>query len=201
MRWLSPFTPLLLVCVLSTAPVWASPVEGAKGVLKRATDAIVEAAQGAETQAQMRARVDVIMQALVDFERFSARTMGTRWGGLSERQRQRFVAAFRSLVGSTYGKHFKPGLSFRVSERGQGPPSPGGGRVIKTTLHGARSAVDVDYHFELRTLAQGRTWRVVDIEIDGVSMSDTWRSQFIKVFDRDGYDVLISKIEKKARRR
>ena len=51
------------------------------------------------------------------------------------------------------------------------------------------------------TVGSSVAWRAVDITIDEVSMARNWRGQFRRILDRDGFDVLIQKIEKKANKR
>ena len=87
------------------------------------------------------------MAAVIDYEAFSRRTLKARWDGLAAADRARFVTAFRGLIISTYARRFKPGTTFRVTIRGETRWSGEGERkgTVRTTIHGARAAADVDY--------------------------------------------------------
>lgn len=191
-----------LLCLLcphgSAAPRPAGdPVEH----VRAATSQISEIAQAATERAAMTTQIEVVMADIVDFEGFSARTLGKRWGGLSASKRRRFVSAFRGLVMRTYAKRFKPGASFRVSYRGETVYSDAPVATVKTTIHGEKAAADVDYIFRPATTGKSVSWRAVDISIDEVSMARNWRGQFTRILDRDGFDVLIDKIERKGSKR
>jgi phospholipid transport system substrate-binding protein len=40
-------------------------------------------------------------------------------------------------------------------------------------------------------------WRVVDVATDGVSMVDNYRSQFNRIIVREGWDELISRMQRR----
>lgn len=197
---------LLLAMVwlcLFTAPSSAAarpqgdPVEQ----VKVATTRISDIAQAATARAAMTSEIEVVMADVVDFEGFSARTLGKRWEGLSASKRRRFVTSFRGLVMRTYAKRFKPGAAFRVTYRGDTAYSDTPVATVRTTIHGERAAADVDYLFAPTTTSEGLLWRAVDISVDEVSMARNWRGQFKRILDRDGFDALIAKIDKKRAKR
>ena len=43
----------------------------------------------------------------------------------------------------------------------------------------------------------GRHWRVSDVTTDGVSMVRNYREQFNRIIDRDGWDELISRMQRR----
>ena len=191
-----------LLCLLSP-PGSATPRPAGDPIdqVRVATSRISDIAQAATERAAMTTQIEVVMVDVVDFEGFSARALGKRWGGLSASKRRRFVSAFRGLVMRTYAKRFKPGASFRVSYRGETVYSDAPVATVKTTIHGDRAAADVDYLFRPAATGKSVSWRAVDITIDEVSMARNWRGQFTRILDRDGFDVLIDKIEKKSSKR
>ena len=191
-----------LLC-LWTLPLVAAPRPSGDpmGQVKAATTRLAEVAKEARDQVAMTAAMEAVMADVVDFEGFSARSLKGAWPGLKPAQRQRFVAAFRGLVMGTYAKRFKPGATFSVSYRGETTYTDAPMATVKTTLHGEKAAADVDYLFAPATVEGGVTWRAVDIVIDEVSMARNWRGQFKRILERDGFDVLIAKIEKKSARR
>jgi phospholipid transport system substrate-binding protein len=190
------------LCLLSP-PGFASPRPAGYPVelVKVATTQIATIARAATERAAMTEQIESVMAGLVDFEGFSARTLGKGWESLSAAQRQRFVGAFRGLVMGTYARRFKPGATFRVSYRGETAYSDAPAATVKTTIHGDRAAADVDYVFAPAQVDEGVVWRAVDISVDEVSMARNWRGQFKRILERDGFDVLIAKIEKKGRKR
>ena len=158
--------------------------------------ALVKAADDVET---LRTEIAPILSAIIDFSAFSSRTLKGHWGELEERERERFEAAFRALVMAIYAKRFVPGMVFISRVRGTSQAKEGDPLLIKTTLQGPKASVDVDYAFMMRGDGAKRSWRIIDISIDGVSMAQNWRSAFVRIMKRDGFDALITKIERKSR--
>jgi len=169
--------------------------------VKQATTRLAEVAKGARDQAALTAAMEVVMADIVDFEGFSARSLKGAWAGLTSPQQERFVVAFRGLVMGTYAKRFKPGATFRVSYRGETTYTEAPLATVRTTIHGEKAAADVDYLFAPVSVGKGVAWRAVDIVIDEVSMARNWRGQFKRILARDGFDALVTKIEKKAAKR
>jgi phospholipid transport system substrate-binding protein len=171
--------------------------------VKAATADIQRIAAEAKEQGPMVTQIEDVMKRLVDYQQFSASTMKSHWKDLDASQRTRFVDAFRSLITNTYAKRFQPGATFKTSYRGE-TAFIGDDRTkasVKTTVHGEKAAADVDYVFQASAPGGKGEWRVVDIVVDEVSMVRNWRSQFTKVMKRDGFEVLLTKIGKKAKSR
>ena len=188
-----------ILCAVSVAAMSLSagarprPSGDPVALIQQATSQISEVARAAKNE--------TIMSGVMDFGGFSERTLKSRWVGFTVPERQRFQRSFRRLVMSIYAKRFKPGMTFRLAYRGPTVEDGPAGATVRTTIHGERAAVDVDYRFAPVDTVDGLVWRAVDIVIDGASMASTWRTQFLRILDRDGYDALISKIDKKSRPR
>ncbi len=103
-------------------------------MVREATTRITTIASEATEQAALTADIETVMDGLVDFEGFSARTLKSQWKPLSASKRRRFVTAFRALVMRTYGKRFKPGATFRVTYRGDTTFGDGPTALVSTTI-------------------------------------------------------------------
>ena len=190
---------LIVLCLASSTGLGAArPAGDPVDQVKVATSRIATIAKAATDQGAMVGQIEGVMAEIVDFEGFSARTLGDQWSGLKAAQRTRFTTAFRGLVIGTYAKRFKVGATFRVTYRGETRYTERPTATVRTTIHGAKVSADVDYLFA-PSGASG--WRAVDIVVDEVSMARNWRGQFKRILARDGFDVLIARIEKKAGRR
>jgi len=194
---------ITILLSLSVSGAWAAPRPAGDPVeqVKVTTTRVAAIASAATEQSAMVDKIATTMGDIIDFEGFSARTLKGRWAGLTDAQKKRFMTAFRSLVTGTYAKRFKPGATFRVTYRGATAYSDTPTATVKTTIHGEKAAADVDYLFAPSTVGSGLAWRAIDIVIDEVSMARNWRGQFRRILDRDGFDVLITRIEKKANKR
>ena len=43
----------------------------------------------------------------------------------------------------------------------------------------------------------GNEWKVVDVATDGVSMVENYRSQFNRIITRDGWDELLTRMQRR----
>jgi len=189
----------LLMCGMSVHA--GTPPDAPRVLVTDASTRIIELAKGTESQAALNDAVTEVLSEIVDFPAFSARTLKGHWGRLSDPQRVRFNKAFRDLILSVYIKRFKPGLEFRLTFRGATEKVDASHARVRTTLHGPKIGVDVDYEMHAVKEAGALSWRVIDLTIDEVSMVRNWRRSFVSIIERDGYEVLVTKIEKRARRR
>jgi ABC-type transporter MlaC component len=58
--------------------------------------------------------------------------------------------------------------------------------------------IQLDFKLAEVTLADGKkVWRVVDLAPEGASLVRTYRNQFTRIYDKDGYDALKVKMQKK----
>ncbi len=144
----------------------------------------------------MLADIEAELGQLIDYDAFSKKVLKRTWPELDKRDRERFKASFKSLVNHTYAKRFKPGTRFEWKARGAPSCVDEAGTVceVLTIIEGKKAAADVDYS----THHDGGAWAVTDITIDGVSMALNWRGQFRKIIDKQGFDVLVEKIDSKV---
>ncbi len=160
---------------------------------------IKTAANTATTQEELTNRLTTELDGFIDYQAFSARTLKTSWPTLTQAQQATFMNRFKRLVIRTYVKKFQPKTEFTVERRGDVKYADGS-RVeatVSTTVRGKKIAADVDYvvHWD----ASGKLgWRAFDIVVDDVSMALNWRKQFEKIIAKEGFDALISRINKKV---
>jgi phospholipid transport system substrate-binding protein len=196
-------TQALLGCMLMLmfdASAHAAPPTP-RALIMETSSRLAKLAKRAENHEVLRAGVTEVVSEIVDFQAFSARTMKARWTTFTEPQRLRFEGAFRGLVLSIYAKRFKPGMDFKVAFRGPTLRPDASHATVRTTLEGPKASVDVDYHLHFIKVDEVSRWRVIDFIIDEVSMVRNWGRSFSEALVRDGYEVLVTKIEEKSRRR
>ncbi len=195
---------MLLVALLSlsfASSVQAAPkVQAAVELIEETSGRVARLVKGAEEASSLRASLDTLLGEIVDFRRFGQRTLSGHWEGLNATERERFEQAFRALVLSLYAKRFTPGMVFTTSLRGS-PERLEADRVkVFTTVSGPKAGADVDYELSYAARPAQAAWRVSDLVIDGVSMVQNWRNAFKRILDRDGFEALVTKIERRASR-
>lgn len=153
-------------------------------------DASTDAARARRSE-----RLTRILNQLLDYDSLSEAALSDHWETRSEEQRTQFVSLLRQLVERNYENNLERILEYEVSyddERRRGE------RTIVTTSARSRTQrrqppVEIEYTMR----RDGRRWRVVDVTTDGVSMVRNYREQFNRIIDRDGWDELIARMERR----
>ncbi len=198
---------LPIVTALSVgAPVAsaAAPPKDPRRAVSKAYDAIQKKSATALNKATLNAGITKILDEVVDWSAFSAKTVGqTLWGEFTPDQKARFLTAYKRLITKKYAGRFKPKPTkpFEVQFRGKTDTSKKGAAVVKTTVFtyddGKRVGVDVDYHFVLT----GAKYGVRDIVTDTVSRALSYRKKFKLIYRKRGFEALVARIDKNANKR
>ncbi|HTO68546.1 MAG TPA: ABC transporter substrate-binding protein [Myxococcota bacterium] len=128
-----------------------------------------------------------------DFSGMAQRSLSTHWAELTPAQRDRFIEVFRAMTLRTYATRFDGYDGERFETLGE-EPSIAGTVIVRSVLHSSDEDVHLDYR--LRSTPAG--FRVIDVYLSGtVSELALRRSEYTSVFERDGFDALVSALERK----
>jgi phospholipid transport system substrate-binding protein len=123
--------------------------------------------------------------------------LGHYWNEATEEERSEYLKLFEELIVTTYADRFSEykGEKFAVAKVVQDRPK----YATVHTLVDRPSAEDVRVDWRLRQEGDG-SWRVIDLVVEGVSMSITQRSEFASVIQSNGGKVrgLIDTLRKKV---
>jgi len=194
------FAAALLTLSVSAA-LAAEPPPSPKARIDAIYGHIKAASDTAATQEALTTSVTAELDTFINYEAFSARTLKISWATLTPAQKATFIDRFKRLVIRTYAKKFKPQSEFAVEYRGDIAFSNADktDATVKTTVRGKKDvAADVDYLLGYVDVAGTKSWRAYDIIVDEVSMALNWRQQFEKIIQKEGFDALIGKINKKV---
>ena len=151
------------------------------------------ALQGPQHEDRRAVDIKRVIAQSFNFNAMARQSLGREWDRLSPPQRQEFTEVLQDLFQDSYGKlvlGFLKRETIRYgAERGEGE-----GATVKTVIERlAREQIPVDY----RLWRSGGKWDIVDVVIDGVSIVETYRSQFIKIIRSASYDALLRKMKAK----
>ncbi len=134
-----------------------------------------------------------MLSELLDYEELSRRALANHWDDRSEAERQEFVSLLQQLVERSYRQNLQRTLRFQVAYE---QPEVRGEEVLVRTEARSRTnrrAPPVSIDYLLRRF--GRGWRVVDLTVDdGMSMVESYRRQFARIIEREGWDGLIARM-------
>jgi phospholipid transport system substrate-binding protein len=172
-------------------------------MVKRITEEVMEIARtdrGVKTG--NRERIHELVQARIlphlDFRRGTARTMGHHWRRATPQQRQRLIEEFRALMIHTYAG----ALSQVGDQKLEFKPlrdDPDDKEVeVRFQVRQPRGGEPVQVSYRLYHSPDG--WKVYDVNVLGVWLSETYRNSFSSEIERGGIDGLIRTLEEKNKK-
>ncbi|MBW8036407.1 MAG: ABC transporter substrate-binding protein [Planctomycetes bacterium] len=163
-------------------------------LLRRIWDATINVIKAEDIDRRTKENlIDKIINPIFDFPLMSKLALGRKnWSKLNSQQREKFIDLFVKRLRNSYrGKillytnqtaSFKPGVH------------------KKKTLQIPMDLVSEDHKlamlYKLRKMSE--RWKIYDLEIEGVSIVLTYRSQFDDVLGRGTVEDLLSLLEKPA---
>lgn len=189
-----------LAALLATGVVGAASLasaqspDAAKRFLEQRHERVNRVLQRAAGAARDR-QLSQLLDDLLDYEALSEASLGDHWEAHSESERAEFVGLLKQLVERSYKANLQRTLDYRVAY--EGAERRGEKVVVRTSARSRENrrapAVSIDY--EMRQ--EGREWRVVNVVTDGQSLVQSYRSQFHRILERDGWDGLMGKMRER----
>ena len=93
----------------------------------------------------------------------------------------------------TYAGRFKDYSGQKFEMVSESKPVQGTVTVLSKLIDS--DGEETDFYYKLRKMEGG--WRIVDIQIEGISQLAVTRSQFVSVINKKGFDGLISMLKAK----
>lgn len=171
----------MCIAMSCVGPAWAGPATDAVQPRVARLMAMPAGAPGATG----------VMDELFAYEVIAEDCIAGRHAGLDEETWGRYYRAMTDLIRASYRKNVAKlkGVVLKYgSEKIEGDTA-----TVK--VDGVRKGERVELEFRL--LKVGGRWRVVDVVTEGVSMVKTYRAQFRKVIDSQGFDALLKKMSVK----
>jgi phospholipid transport system substrate-binding protein len=130
-----------------------------------------------------------ILNNKFDMDTIARFALARYWAVATEAERKEYTKLFKKLVVDVYSKRFEDysGQKFEVIGS-----KPAGRKdfIVNSLIQGTSKPIKVDWRI--------RNGRVIDVIVEGVSMSVTQRSEFASIIQRGGGQVseLIAHLEK-----
>jgi phospholipid transport system substrate-binding protein len=188
----------LLVAVLGlllfSQSVAADGKSEVEELLKNNLDAVFTVLQkkGLEQQAKNQEIVEIVTP-MFDFELMARLSLGKKhWPGLSQDKKERFTELFIKRLKASYLKNF----TLYTDEKIFYEPSV----QVKKKIHAPTYLVSKDKKISIlyKFYKAGNDWKIYDLEIQGVSIIRSYRSQFSRILESGTVDDLLLKLENPA---
>jgi len=131
-----------------------------------------------------------IVDGLFNWEEFSRRALARHWGKRTENEKKEFISLFRQLVERTYmdkAGQYSGGKVVFLDEKIEGDY----GNVSTQVLTSAGTQIPVEY----RVIKKDGVWWVYDVNIEGVSLVNNYRSQFNNILIKSSFEDLLNRLK------
>jgi len=137
------------------------------------------------------ALVDAKVMPNVNFQRMTASAVGPAWRQATPEQQQRLQDEFKKLLVRTYSGALDQVSNQTVTVRPFRGSEDDKEVLVRTQVKGDGDPVQLDYRLE-KTPGQGAGWKIYDLNVLGIWLVDTYRSQFAQQINKSGIDGLIT---------
>ncbi|MBA3059799.1 MAG: ABC transporter substrate-binding protein [Gammaproteobacteria bacterium] len=140
--------------------------------------------------------VDKLVMPNVDFKRMTASAVGPKWRQATPTQQQRLQEEFKILLVRTYAGALSQvnTVTFNVKPMRSRPGDKE--VVVRTEIQGRGDPIQLDYRLE-KTSGVGSGWKIYNLNVLGVWLVDTYRSQFAQEINAKGIDGLIATLSER----
>jgi phospholipid transport system substrate-binding protein len=126
----------------------------------------------------------------VNFQRMTASAVGPAWRQATPEQQKRLQDEFKILLVRTYAGALAQVTDQTIAMKPMRGSSDDKEVVVRTEIKGNGDPIQLDYRLE-KTPGQGPGWKIYNLNVLGVWLVETYRSQFAQEINAKGLDGLI----------
>ncbi|MCX5876418.1 MAG: ABC transporter substrate-binding protein [Deltaproteobacteria bacterium] len=165
--------------------------------IKDAVDEIISILQDEKLavptrKAERKKRVVVIVEKKFDFREMSMRALAKHWQERTPEEQDRFVFLFKALLENTYIAKIETYSGEKVVFKKAA--LQGDKAIVYSDL--IRKNVETPVNYKLKS--NDDRWMVYDVEVEGVSLVNNYRTQFASILGKENFAGLIAKLEEKV---
>lgn len=188
---------MLIVGALSAGSAWAQD-EAADVFIKRMSTEVLDVIKADKSMrsgdiAKVVTLVDTRIMPHVDFQRMTASAVGPGWRQATPEQQKRLQEEFKILLVRTYSGALSQISDQVIALKPLRAAPEDKELVVRSEVRGSGEPIQLDYRLE-KTPGQGSGWRIFNINVMGVWLVETYKSQFAQEINAKGVDGLIESL-------
>jgi len=203
-RYLNPLLALLIAgaALLIATPLSAAD-EAADAMVRRLSSDVLEVVRGdksvqAGDLSRIVALVDERIMPNVNFQRMTASAVGPMWRQATPDQQKRLQDEFKTLLVRTYAGALAQVGDQTIVVKPLRAAADDQEVVVRSEVKGRGDPIQLDYRLE-KTPGQGSGWKIYNLNVLGVWLVETYRSQFAQEISAKGIDGLIATLSERNR--
>ena len=129
----------------------------------------------------------------VNFQRMTASAVGPQWRQATPEQQKKLQDEFKILLVRTYSGALAQVQDQSISVKPLRASADDKEVVVKGEVRGHGNPIQLDYRLE-KTPGEGAGWKIYNLNVEGVWLVETYRSQFAQEINSKGIDGLIASL-------
>ncbi|MBK7063011.1 MAG: ABC transporter substrate-binding protein [Rubrivivax sp.] len=134
--------------------------------------------------------VDTKVMPSVNFEVMTRSAVGPRWREATADQRSKLQAEFKTLLVRVYAGALTQIKDQVVQITKTQPIAQSTQVVVQSEVRGSGEPIKLDYRLD----KSGDDWKIIDVNVGGIWLVTSYRSQFAQELGAGGIDGLIAKL-------
>lgn len=183
-----------------TAPTWAQAVEAPDALVKRLSADVLETIKADPELrngniARISQVVDTTVMPHVNFRKMTSAAVGPQWRQATPEQRESLQKAFKSMLIRTYAGALKQVSDQHLVVKPLRAAPDDKDVLVRTEVHGKGEPVQLDFRLEN---SDGKGWKIYNLNVLGLWMVETYRTQFAQELNKGGIDGLIQALSSRT---
>lgn len=194
---------VLATSLLAVAPLARAADEAPDAMIKRLSDEVLttirnDPALHAGDINKVMALVDSKVMPNVNFTRMTASAVGPAWRQANAEQRAKLQEEFKQLLIRTYSGALAQVNDQTISMKPLRMQPGDTDVIVRTEIRGHGDPIELDYRLQ-KTPGEGAGWKIYNLNVLGVWLVETYRSQFAQEINTKGIDGLIASLAERNR--
>jgi phospholipid transport system substrate-binding protein len=198
-RWFASL--LATLGLLSGLSAQAQSPEAADAFIKRLSVDILDTIKSDKSIAgdsnKIAQLVDSKIMPNVNFQRMTASAVGRAWRTATPEQQKRLQDEFKTLLMRTYSGALGEVRDQTIAMKPLRAAAEDTEVVVRSEIRGRGEPIALDYRVE----KAGASWKIFDLNVAGVWLVETYRTQFSQEINASGIDGLIAKLSDRNKSR
>ena len=185
----------LIALFLAVPAASRDEAASAKAFLQEKIDAVLGILENAEiSDAQKRGKIESIVDPVFDYPLMAKLTLGRKyWPRLSAEEQRVFTDRFTARLKASYFDKITIYSGDMDAGVSYGAARFQGGKVhVPVEVKAGDETIDIAY----KLYSSAGDWRIYDVEINGVSIISSYRSQFDQVLSHGSVDDLLEELKR-----
>ena len=188
-------TAFFSLALLASTPLVRAADEAPDALIKRLSTSVLDSIKSDKSMQagdmdKVIALVDSQIMPNVNFTRMTAAAVGRNWRQATPEQKKRLQDEFKVLLVRTYSGALAQVKDQSVSVKPLRADAADTEVLVRTEVLGRGDPVQLDYRMEKSSTG----WKIYDLNVLGVWMVETYRTQFSQEISANGVDGLIASL-------